>query len=97
MNRIIMPTLTVLALGAVVLTGCSTSTTVSAPASTASTSASSGTSARETTSSTASGLGTGVTSFLADNVTSHAESDDADYDPSTASRITLGSQDVLIS
>lgn len=46
MNRIIMPTLTVLALGAVVLTGCSTSTTVSAPASTASTSASSGTSAR---------------------------------------------------
>ena len=27
MNRIIMPTLTVLALGAVVLTGCSTSTT----------------------------------------------------------------------
>ena len=60
-------------------------------------SASSGTSARETTSSTASGLGTGVTSFLADNVTSHAQPDDADYDPSTASRITLGSQDVLIS
>ena len=29
MNRIIMPTLTVLALGAVVLSGCSTSTTVS--------------------------------------------------------------------
>ncbi len=97
MNRIIMPTLTVLALGAVVLSGCSTSTTVSAPASTASTSASSGTSAGQTTSSTASGLGTGVTSFLADNVTSHAQPDDADYDPSTASRITLGSQDVLIS
>ena len=31
MNRIIMPTLTVLALGAVVLSGCSTSTTGSAP------------------------------------------------------------------
>lgn len=97
MNRIIMPTLTVFALGTAVLSGCSTPTTVSSPASTASTSASSGTSASETTSSTASGLGTGVTSFLADNVTSHAEPDDADYDPSTASRITLGSQDVLIS
>ena len=96
MNRFAKPTIAALCLAALTLTGCSTPAATT-PTSTIAATTSSPVNAGATTEAETAAIGTGVTSFLADNTASHAEPDDAEYDASSATAITLSDQDVTIS
>lgn len=96
MNRYLIPAITAIAVGTLTLSGCSPDATTPSATTTSPTSSSDSTVAAGPQSASTVELDPELTSFLADNVTSHAQTDDADYDPAFATSVTLGDDDVSI-
>ncbi len=85
-----------LALTTFSLAGCSVASSQDTSSQTSTVSSSTGSGEQTNTANASSDLGSGLTAFLADNTTSHAEAGDADYDATSATKITLSNEDVTI-